>query len=119
MPPIPRILVTRYLSARTSPTATRPFMTRGSRDPSTAMVSPWCRFVVLEEQAPEVMAGIHPVEHRIDDAGRAIDDIQRRVKAMNASFAHRVHLGILIGDPSGIHAVHVDSITYVIGRRGP
>src|SRR5215468_5903602 len=119
MPPMPRILSTRYLPASTSPMAAMPsFMARGSPRSSLPMVSPRCRFVVLEEQSPQVVAGIYTVEHRVDDPRRAVDDVERRVKAVNASLALRVHLGIFIGDPAGIDAVHVDSVTDVIRPRG-
>src|ERR1700704_4400141 len=115
MPPMPRILSTRYLPASTSPTAAMPsFMALGSPRSSLPRISPRCRFVVLEEQPPPVVASICTVEHRVDDPRSAIDAVERRVEAMNASLARGVHLGIFIGDPARIDAVHVDSVTDVI-----
>src|ERR1043165_9005644 len=120
MPPMPRILSTRYLPASTSPTAAMPsFMALGSPRSSVPMISPRCRFVVLEEQPPQVVAGVYTVEHGVDDPRGAVDDVERRVEAKNTSLRLRVHLGILIGDPAGIDAVHVDSVTDVIRPRGP
>src|SRR6187551_953117 len=42
---------------------------------------PGCRTVVLQELAPDMSTGADTREHRIDDARRAIDDVQRRRKA--------------------------------------
>src|SRR5690606_19768521 len=44
--------------------------------------SPVRRRVVLQELAPHVVAGIDAVDDRVDDARRAVDDVQRRVEAL-------------------------------------
>ena len=44
--------------------------------------SPVGRPVVLEELAPDVRAGVEAVDDRVDDAGRAVDDVERRVEAV-------------------------------------
>src|SRR4051795_5933324 len=44
--------------------------------------SPVDRPVVLEESAPDVGARVEPVDDRIDDAGGAVDDVERRPEAV-------------------------------------
>ena len=44
--------------------------------------SPVGGVVVLQELAPHVVAGVEAVDDRVDDAGRAVDDVERRVEAV-------------------------------------
>src|SRR5690242_12441988 len=62
--------------------------------------SPRSRLVVFQEQAPNVLAGVHAVEDRIEDARRAVDDVERGVEAVDALFALGVVRRILVGDPA-------------------
>ena len=54
----------------------------------------------------------------IDDARRAVHDVERRMEAVLDGLA-RGDLGrILVGHPAGVDAVHVDAVVVVVGRRG-
>ena len=44
--------------------------------------SPVGRPVVLQELAPDVLAGVEAGDDRVDDARRAVDDVERRVEAV-------------------------------------
>src|SRR3546814_4690880 len=79
-------------------------------------ISPVRRRVVLQELPPHVLAGVEPVDDRVDDARGAVDDVQRRVEAFLDDLARGELGGILVGHPAGVDAVHVDAVAVVIGR---
>src|SRR5690242_1469259 len=66
------------------------------------------RAIVLQELAPHVAPGVHAADDRVHDARAAIDDVERRVEAMVGHLARRDLGRILVGDPAGVDAVHVD-----------
>lgn len=76
--------------------------------------SPAHRQVILKELAVFVLPRIEARKDGIADAGRAVDDIERRMEAVDLPFARRYFGGIFIGDPSGIDAVHENSIARVV-----
>ena len=66
-----------------------------------------------------MLAGELAVDDRVDDPGRAVDDVQRRVEAVDLALVLRELDRILVGHPAGVDAVHVDPVADVVGRRGP
>src|SRR5262245_14897839 len=84
----------------------------------TPSPSPRDRPVVLQEQPPHVLAGAEPREDRIEDARRTVDDVERRRKAVLPTLALGERHGVLVRDPAGVDAVHVDAILDVVGRGG-
>src|SRR6266513_5733769 len=73
--------------------------------------------VVFQDLAPDMRAGIDAVEDRIHDARATVDDVERRVKALLGGLARGNLHRILVGDPAGVDAVHVDAVGMVIGCR--
>ncbi len=51
------------------------------------------------------------------DPRRAIDDVERGMEAVFGRLARGNFDRILVGDPAGVHAVHVDAVGVVIGGR--
>src|SRR5688572_11207245 len=47
------------------------------------------RFVVLQKLSPHVPAGVDAVDDGIDDAGAAVDGVERRMEAHLLALAHR------------------------------
>src|SRR6266436_9479894 len=74
---------------------------------------------ILQEFSPDVLARIEPRNNGIDDSGGSVNDVQRRMKMMVASLASGNVDGILIGDPAGIDAIHVNAVGMIIRSRGP
>ncbi len=64
-----------------------------------------------------MLSGIEAGNDGIEDARRAVHDVERRMKAMVANLAGGNWGGIFIRDPACIHAVHVDAVCMVIGCR--
>src|SRR5688500_16956390 len=64
--------------------------------------SPLRRLVVLEELSPDVLAGVDPRDDGVDDAGGAVDDVERRVEAVLLDLPRGDHRGILVGHPPGV-----------------
>src|ERR1039458_8780090 len=79
---------------------------------------PISRLKVLEELAPNMLAGIEAGDDRIDDPRRPVHDIQGRVKAVVAHLARRDFFGVFVRDPARIDAVHMDAVGVVVRRRG-
>src|SRR5687768_2898449 len=46
------------------------------------ITSPVRRFVILQKLSPHVHAGVEAVDDRVDNPGRAVDDVERRMEAM-------------------------------------
>src|SRR3546814_2544120 len=60
-------------------------------------ISPVRRRVLLQELPPPVLAAVHAVDDRVDDARGAVDDVQRRVEGFLDDLA-RGELGrVLVG----------------------
>src|SRR5262245_36527594 len=83
------------------------------RSPGTAEAragprSPRRRRVVLQELAPEVVAGQEAADDRVAHARGAVDDVERGLEAV-AFLAERVLGRVLVGDPAGVDRVHVDA----------
>src|SRR6185369_230836 len=57
------------------------------------------RRVVFEELPPDMRAGVEAVDDRIDDARRAIDDVERWMEALFGRLARGDLDRILVGDP--------------------
>src|SRR6476659_888024 len=76
---------------------------------------PISRFVVLQELAPDMLTAVDAADDRIDDPRGAIDDIQRRMKALLDDLARCELRRILVGDPAGVDRIHVDAVVAVIG----
>ena len=53
----------------------------------------------------------------IDDARRAVDDVERRMEALLRGLARGDLHRILVGHPAGVDAVHVDAVGLVVGGR--
>src|SRR5687768_12329041 len=89
------------------PRLSRPASRQGAKTPPLAPYarhsgiefSPRRRLVVLQEFAPEMLAGEVPGEYRIHDPRRTVDDVERRREA-ELGLARRVDGGVLVGDPS-------------------
>ncbi len=72
--------------------------------------------VVLEELPVDVLAAVEPADDRIDDAGGAVDDVERRVEAVLGGLALGDVERVLVADPTGVDAVHVDAVGVVLRR---
>jgi hypothetical protein len=59
-----------------------------------------------------VVAGVEAVDDRIDDARRAVDDVERRVEACSSLLARGDLHRVLVGHPAGVDAVHVDAVAW-------
>ena len=51
------------------------------------------------------------------NARGAVDDVERRVEAMLRGLPRGDLDRILVGDPPGVDAVHVNAVGMVVGRR--
>src|SRR3546814_13463935 len=74
--------------------------------------------VVLEELAPDVLAGVGAGDDRVDDAGGSVDDVERRVEPVLGLLLLGDVDRVLVADPAGVDAVHVDAVGVVVGGRG-
>ncbi len=79
---------------------------------------PVCVPVIFQKPAPYVLAGIESGDDWIHDSRRSIDYVKRRMEPVLGSFPCGDFLGIFIGDPTRVDAVHVDSAQHVILCRG-
>ena len=61
---------------------------------------------------------VEAVDDRIDDAGGAIDDVERRVEPLLGGLARGDLHRILVGHPSSVDAVHVNAVALVVGGGG-
>src|SRR5438045_1583633 len=74
--------------------------------------------VVLEKLSPDMFSGIEPRNDRIENAGRSVHDVERRMKAMVADLAGGNGRGVFVRDPPGVHAVHVNAVGMIVGSGG-
>src|SRR5688500_4257679 len=73
--------------------------------------------VVLQELTPGVAPRVESVENRVNDPGSTVDDVERRMKANLSRLALGDVQRIFVRYPAGVHAVHEDAVTGVVGRR--
>src|SRR6188472_4363544 len=66
----------------------------------TGQQLPSRRLVIFQELAKHVATGVDPIEDRVDDAGCAVDDIERRMKAALFGLALGDVQWIFIGHPT-------------------
>ena len=85
-----------------------------SRLRGTEGSSPIGNLVVLQELTPHVLAGQESGENRVADSGCCVDLIERRTKAEDFGFVLSNRGRILISNPTGIDAIHVDAVSSVI-----
>ncbi len=64
-----------------------------------------------------MFAGEEPREDRVEDARGAVDHVERRVEAVLLPLLVGERRRVLVGDPAGVHAVHVDTVADVVDRR--
>lgn len=62
--------------------------------------------------------GVEAVDDGIGDAGGAVDDVEGGMELMFAGLALGDVEGVFVGDPAGVHAVHVDAVVEVFGGGG-
>src|SRR4051794_37480977 len=74
--------------------------------------------VVLQELAGQVDAGVEAGEDGIDDAGCAVDDVERRLEVVLRLLAAGEMRRVLVRHPARVHGRHVDAVLLVVGRRG-
>src|SRR3954470_15546239 len=72
------------------------------------------RPIVFEELSPHVRAGVEAGDDRCDDAGGAVDAVERRMETLLGKVSRRDLRGIFVGDPSCVDAVHVDAVVVVV-----
>ena len=65
-----------------------------------------------------MFAGIDATDNRVKNAGGTIDNIERRMKALFDNFPRCDFVGVLIGYPTGIDAIHVNAVAVIIGGGG-
>ena len=65
-----------------------------------------------------MFAGVEAGDDGIDDAGGAVNDVERRIEAVVFGCARGDVGGVFVGNPPGIDAVHVDAVSVVIGSGG-
>ena len=63
-------------------------------------------------------AGFEAGDDGVEDAGGAIDDVERRMEVLFDGFACGDFDGVFVGDPAGVDAVHVDTILLVVCGGG-
>src|SRR5437762_12169129 len=88
---------------------------QGRRPVASSKTLPGCRLVVLEEEAPEVLAGAESREDRIENARRAVDDVQRRVEAVRLPPLLGQRRRVLVGNPARFYAVLVHAAAHGVG----
>ena len=74
--------------------------------------------VILQKFSPDMLSGIEAGDDGIEDARRAVHDVERRMKAMVADLAGGNWRGVFIRNPTCVHAVHVNTVGMVIGCGG-
>src|SRR5215203_6460849 len=87
---------------------------RGERQ--TQQRLPVRRLVVFQKLAPDVRARVEAGNDRINDPRGTIDDVERWMKAVVRGLARGDLCRIFVGNPAGVHAVHVDAVVEVVGR---
>ena len=65
-----------------------------------------------------MLAGVEPGDDGIDDAGGAVDDVERRVEPVLGGLALGDVDGVLVAHPAGVDAVHVDAVGVVLRGAG-
>src|SRR6185295_18558051 len=71
--------------------------------PAAGPRSPARGLVVLQELAEDVDAREEAREERVADPRRAVHDVEGRLEAQLLPLALGVDLGVLVGDPAGVH----------------
>ena len=61
-------------------------------------------------------ASVQSVNDRIDDARCAIDDVERGVEPLFHDLGFGDGNRVLVANPAGIDAVHVDTRVVIVGR---
>ena len=74
--------------------------------------------IVFQKLTPNVGSGIDSVNDGIEDAGGAVDDIEGRVESLFDGLASGDFVGIFVGYPAGIDAIHMDAVGVVVGGGG-
>ena len=75
--------------------------------------------IVLQKLTPLMLTSQEAGEDGVTDTGGGVDLVERRVEAQFIGFAASDIGGVLVGDPAGVDAVHVDSDAGVILSRRP
>src|SRR5438128_367784 len=71
--------------------------------------------VVLEKLTPYMASAAGTADDGVDNARSPVHDVQGRMKPLLCRFSRGNLHRILIGDPSGIDAVHVDTVRVIVG----
>ena len=62
--------------------------------------------------------GIDSGNDGIEDAGGSVDDIEGGMEALFDGLAGGDFVGVFVGDPAGIDAIHMNAVGEVVGGGG-
>src|SRR5579883_3226547 len=76
---------------------------------------PGIRLKVLEKMAEQWrLRFIDPACDWVNQAGHAVDYVERRIEGLAVPPMSRLRIGLFIGDPTCIDSIHIDAVAHTI-----